>query len=108
MSQQTTFTWAEWHAEARRRFGDDSRHWAFVCPSCGYVQSVQDYHDASAPESAIAFSCVGRWTGATQKIFSKKGGPCNYAGGGLFLLNPVAIHDGEHIHHLFAFAEPSI
>ena len=54
-------THAEWLAEGKRRFGEDFNKWRFVCPVCGFVQSVQDYKDAGAPQDAVAFSCVGRW-----------------------------------------------
>lgn len=92
----------QWQAEGARRFGPDPMTWRFVCPSCGYVASVQDYKDAGAPESAVAFSCVGRWLPRCVEMFQKPG-PCNYAGGGLFGLNPVEIEGREA--RIFAFAE---
>lgn len=57
-----TMTHAEWLAEATRRFGDDPMAWKFVCPSCGHIASVQDWKDAGAPEGAVAFSCIGRYS----------------------------------------------
>lgn len=94
-------TKAEWEAEGRRRFGDDMRQWRFVCPSCGHVASVQDWFDAGATEGQVAFSCVGRYLGNAKEMCQRPG-PCNYAGGGLFRLNPQDV-DGEGF---FAFAEP--
>lgn len=95
----------EWITEAARRFGPDPLDWRFVCPSCGHVASVRDWKDAGAPESAAAFSCVGRWTGRMGVSLWTKPGPCNYAGFGLFQINPVAVdHDGV-IHCVFAFAD---
>jgi len=95
----------EWLAEGRRLFGDDVLQWRFVCPSCGHVASVQDWKDAGAPEGAVAFSCVGRYTGAGgEKTFAKSGGPCDYAGGGLIGLNPVEV-GGTRV---FAFATPDM
>ncbi len=86
------YTREEWGAEAARRFGDDLLNWKFVCPSCGHVQSAQDYRDAGAPVTAVGFSCVGRWDGHMSRgAFQGNGGPCNYAGGGLIHLNPVTI-----------------
>ncbi len=103
----TRMTIAEWKAEAVRRFGEDPMRWAFVCPSCGHVATVQDWMDAGATESAVAFSCVGRWIAADDaKTFKREGGPCNYAGGGLFKLNPVIVtYDGGE-HEVFDFAPP--
>lgn len=97
-----SITMEEWHAEGVRRFGTDEMRWRFICPSCGHVASVQDYKDAGAPENVVAFSCVGRWLPNAVQILEKPG-PCNYAGGGLFRLNPVQI-DGR-TERYFAFAE---
>lgn len=101
---KTKMTHAEWLAEAERRFGADQEGWRFVCPVCKHVTSVADWREAGATEGAIAFSCVGRWLPRARKAFEGQGpGPCNYAGGGLFPLNPVDV-DGLTV---FAFAEPN-
>jgi len=99
-------THQEWEKEAIRRFGQDPMRWKFVCPSCGYVASVQDWKDAGATEGHVAFSCIGRNLGSEKEIFDKTGGPCNYAGGGLFGLNPVEVvfPEGKVI-RVFNFAE---
>jgi len=93
---------ADWEDEGKRRFGENVRQWRFVCPSCSYVASVQDWLDAKAPEGAVGFSCVGRYRSAkAQEAFTGPPGPCNYAGGGLFQINPVYV-EGTRV---FAFAE---
>ncbi len=98
----------EWVAEGQRRFGPAVSRWRFVCPSCNHVASVADWIEAKAPEEAVAFSCIGRWTGAPgSNTFGRAGGPCQYAGGGLFKLNPVLVVDENgKDHQVFAFAEP--
>lgn len=97
-----TLTKAEWEAEGEHRFGPDRMKWRFVCPVCKHVQTPEDYKAAGAPETAIAFSCVGRWVEGAHKAFERtQNGPCNYAGGGLFRLNPVQI-DGEYGYFEFA------
>jgi hypothetical protein len=106
----TTYTQEEWRAEAVKRFGKDHKQWKFICPVCKYVQSVQDYIDAEAPQGAIGFSCVGRYVSESKEAFDvsvKEEGPCNYAGGGLFRLNPVKVilPDGSE-EQAFAFADP--
>jgi hypothetical protein len=102
----TTYSHDEWTAEAQRRFGKDPMVWQFVCPVCGHVTTVQDWKDAGAPETAVAFSCVGRWLPDAKDAFGKDGaGPCNYAGGGLIRLNPVEVTlDDGHIRQTFDFA----
>jgi hypothetical protein len=112
-------THSEWLVEAKRRFGEDPLTWKFVCPACGHVASVGDWKKAGAPESAVAFSCVGRWVGVKRDALGlnpekvKRGelppaegsGPCNYAGAGLFCLNPVAVEFEGNTHRMFAFAD---
>lgn len=104
--QRVLMTHDEWVAEASRRFGSDPMNWRFVCPSCGHVAAVADWKAAGAPEYAVAFSCVGRWAGGgASQAFTGQVGPCCYAGGGLFRLNPVTVEkDGKTI-NVFAFAE---
>ena len=97
----------EWNAEGERRFGTDRLNWKFKCPACKHVASVRDYKEAMAPEGAVGFSCIGRWTGALREAFEGKRerpGPCNYAGGGLIGLNPVEIVVGDKSHRMFEFA----
>ena len=111
---QVTYTLAEWRAKATALFGEDFMKWKFVCPVCRHVASVADWKDAGAPVKSAAFSCVGRWAGVNPKI--AKGtigpngiegkGPCNYAGGGLFQLNPVVVVDPDGVEmKAFAFAD---
>lgn len=100
---------ATWVEEAQKRFGLDEMGWKFICPACGHVASVQDWKDAGAPQGAVAFSCLGRYTGDPKKAadaaFRQAGGPCNYTGGGLIGLNPVRVvfEDGKTSDH-FDFA----
>ena len=80
---RTRYTYEEWLREGEKRFGKDHANWKFKCPSCGYVASAADYKEAGAPQGAVGFSCIGRWSGHMDKdMFRKDGGPCNYAGGG--------------------------
>ena len=104
----TKITYREWVEEGKRLFGPDSKNWKFVCPVCGHVQSIKDFEEQTELsreeiEQVIGFSCIGRWTGKLLESNVKLGGPCNYAGGGLFKLNPIEVdHEGES-HRLFAF-----
>ena len=115
MSPSVKYTLDEWRAKATELFGKDPLKWKFVCPICGHIASVQDWKDAGASDRSAAFSCVGRWTGANPKISKgsvgpnvlKGKGPCDYAGGGLFRLNPVSVVDPDgHETNVFAFADP--
>lgn len=87
-------TTKDWSDEGVRLFGKDKMNWKFACPICNSVMSVRDYKDAGAPENAVGFSCIGRYMNKRRDAFTDDGpGPCNYAGGGLFKLNPVLIGD---------------
>ena len=103
-TEPTRITESAWLQEVTRRFGPDSRAWRFCCPSCDHIASIQDWKDAGASEADFAFSCVGRHLPNPKRLFDKPG-PCDYAGGGLFKLNPVTVvrENGAEI-SLFAFA----
>lgn len=97
----------EWHALGKTLFGDNMLFWKFVCPICKTVIEVRDYKNAKAPQSAIGFNCIGRYFKDAQKAFGdkkiKKGNPCDYAGGGLFRLNPVEVDCDGTILNVFDF-----
>lgn len=83
---------AEWIAEGRARYGSDWKAWAFVCPSCGQRQTIGEMISAGMPESMFAFSCIGRALNSEVELGKPtQGHGCNYAGGGLFKLNPVTV-----------------
>lgn len=86
------------------RFGDDPTQWKVVCPSCGTVQSLQDFFDAAKPTNAdemnalarmVGFSCIGRVTGAKGAFNREKYAPCNYTSGGLFCINTLTVLDED-------------
>lgn len=99
-------THEEWEKEAIEKFGKDPLGWKFVCPMCGHIASIQDWKDAGASEGEVAFSCVGRRTKDPAKAFGggKKKGPCDYAGGGLFRVNPVHVEYDGGVRETFEFA----
>jgi hypothetical protein len=104
MVELMSMTLEEWIQEGERRFGPDRLNWKFVCPVCGHIASAGDWKAAGAREAEVAFSCIGRHIPGSRSAFEDKGeGPCNYAGGGLFRLNPVQIDENED--RLFAFAD---
>ena len=101
----------EWQAAARELFGDDPAKWRFVCPSCGLECDAGEWmrrgeaiggEEADHAEGMIAFSCVGRLTPGKVAEMWEKPGPCNYAGGGFFTINPVSIKGRAT--NVFAFA----
>jgi hypothetical protein len=88
-------TYEEWKQEGIKRYGEDKRNWKFKCPNCGHVQTFNDFLKEGCSEDdaqgMIGFSCIGRIMKECKgELFNKKS-PCNYAGGGLFRLNPIMI-----------------
>lgn len=97
-----TISFEDWKKKGRELFGEDSKQWKFKCPICETSQSIRDFIDAGVDEDeardSIAFECIGRHLPKeeTQSAFKsgKKfitGKPCDYAGYGLFKLNPVKV-----------------
>ncbi len=98
-----------WEKEGTKRYGKDKMKWKFRCPSCGKIQSTEDYKNAEAPEDAVAYSCVGRWNGSTGVMCKGDELGCNYAGGGLIQLNPIKVklsNGRNNYHDIFDFADP--
>ncbi|MET7363180.1 VVA0879 family protein [Streptomyces sp. NPDC005562] len=84
--------------EMRRRFGDDSDRWAFVCPSCSDVATIADWREAltenetvgadgeriTDPGILIGQQCLGRTLGALRGPQEDwKGRGCDWAAFGL-------------------------
>lgn len=85
----------EWKSEMIKRYGE-RENFEFVCPVCKFPQTVKQCEEAGAGRGEIGFSCIGRHVDGSRKAFGNKNnnknkGPCDYAGGGLFALNPVTV-----------------
>lgn len=104
----------DWLEKATMLYGEKSGDWKFKCPVCETVQTARDFVNAGLSKeeasSSIAIECIGRYLPVKQKAIGEKkiikGKPCNYAGYGLFRLNPVEIEmsDGSK-QYAFAFAD---
>ena len=81
---------ADWRSEGHKRYGDKITDWVMRCPLCKIETKVQEWLDHDAPNQ-VAFSCIGRAKGSKREALASGEGPCNYAGGGLFRLNPVTV-----------------
>lgn len=96
---------ADWHAEGIARFGENPLKWKFVCPSCGMVQTAEDWKGYGIPfrdvDRQVGFNCIGRrilsvcpTADVVEFGDMNKGFGCNYTGGGLFRVNPVEVEFG--------------
>ncbi len=100
MAEVRRITKQEWLDEGERLFGADMWCWQFVCPSCGHVQSPEDfrqYKDQGATPDDARFNCIGRFNGHIHvDAFGGPGsGPCNYTSGGLLNISPVRVTDRD-------------
>jgi hypothetical protein len=103
----------DWQKEAVKRYGTDHNTWKFRCPSCLNIMTPKMYHDfgitSGMPKESVqnmmAFSCVGRLMDKPQEMLVNGKGFCNYAGAGLFRLNPILVKfpEGEE-RRFFDFA----
>jgi hypothetical protein len=102
----------DWILAGEERYGKDRKKWSFRCPVCGFAATGEDYAAAGAGKGCVGFSCIGRWMPKCDRAFDyvrkngeAKKGPCDYAGGGLFRLNPIHVKDGFREHEFFDFAD---
>jgi hypothetical protein len=108
-----TLTLAEYYAELKAQGVAQIEDAAFICPMCQTIQSARDLIAAGAGknldevEKYLAYSCVGRFTGAPSPRRKPDGKPCNWTLGGLFQLHEMEVItlDGEH-HPRFMLATP--
>jgi hypothetical protein len=108
-----TMTLDEYKAAVKAQ-GVPHEHIAMKCPMCGTIQSGADLiaagagADFDAVEKYLAFSCVGRFTGAGSPRKVPDGQPCNWTLGGLFTLHKLEVvtPDGKK-HPRFELATPA-
>lgn len=83
------YTKAEWLEELKKRFGEDAKKWAFVCPACGRVTTLQEIKDAGGKPNDGYSRCIGRLngkgvSGSTMKKNEHPEDGCDWASFGLF------------------------
>lgn len=94
-------TLEEWREKGTELFGPKMEKWKFECPSCGHVQTIEDFValGMTKQEGAdrVYFSCIGRWNGNMKNdaFQGKKASPCNYTSGGLINIAPVIVTTGS-------------
>jgi len=113
VSNIETVTIPEFRARLKAQGVNRHEDFAFKCPMCGTVQSGQSLicagagKDFDAVEKYVAFSCVGRFTGAGAPRKKPDGKPCNWTLGGLFSTHKLAIVDEQgKAHPRFEIASP--
>ena len=76
------YTYQEWLAEVKKRFGDDPNNWAFACPACGKVSTIKEFKNAGADPNDAYQACIGRYTGKGAPVKDSKEG-CNWVAFGV-------------------------
>lgn len=109
----TVITLDQFHEQMRAQ-GVPLVHIAFKCPMCGTVQSAYSLIQVGAGKSMdevdkyMAFSCIGRWTGAGPHTpGTAPGGGCDWTLGGLFRIHKTeVVFPNGHRRPLFELATP--
>jgi hypothetical protein len=99
---------AELVAEAKERFGDDPKAYAFLCPKCEDVATIADFIDVGEPDAA-GQHCIGRNLGALKVLPDEwQGRGCDWTAYGLFG-GPwtVVMPDGREVHS-FPLADKAV
>lgn len=109
-----TITVAQFHTELKAQGVATHLDFAFRCPICKTIQSARDLIaagvgvDFDRVESRLAFSCVGRFTGADEH---KKGMPpgrgCNWTLGGLLQVHELVVLTEDGKYPRFELATPA-
>lgn len=88
----------DWIAELKKRFGNDAKNWAFKCPQCGHIQTIQDFidHKIDEPESKVMFSCIGRYV---------KNIGCDWTLGGLLKIHTYSVFCNGKVSPVFEMAD---
>jgi hypothetical protein len=98
LNSESIINYEDWISELKSRFGEDSKKWAFKCPNCGNVQTVQDFVDNGLEEykDYVYFNCIGRY-------IKDKG--CDWTMGGLLKINKVSVMKDAKIFHVFEMVD---
>ena len=88
----------EWKAEGNAMYGADPKKWKFKCPSCGHIQTGEDFEKIEKVESwqKVYKECIGRYV---------EGEVCNWAAYGLFRTLGKGRIVGDNNTEIFGFAE---
>lgn len=123
MSTRRQIPESEFVSEAKKRFGEDPRHWKVVCPMCRTAQSPADLlatgkfvPGSGEVNKVFGYSCIGRFTGQRDEgIIARHAGQlwdkgCNWTLGGLLQCHEVEIvrEDGTTYPHFDLAPAPSV
>ena len=80
----------DWLARGKELYGPDMLDWQFVCPACGHVQTLREFHEAGIdPDYGVA-NCASR--------FGLGGNPtCKWTTGGLLRLGGCYVINRNYI-----------
>lgn len=98
LNSESIINYEDWLSELKSRFGEDSKKWAFKCPSCGNVQTAQDFVDNGLGEHKdnVYFNCIGRY-------MKNKG--CDWSLGGFLKINKISVMKDAKIFPVFEMAD---
>jgi hypothetical protein len=106
------YTEAEWNAEGEKLFGPDKDKWAFECPNCKNVMSLEraraEFVELKGSKWLVYQECVGRYSVVAHMAKKVDGKACDWCSYGLFRgPDVVVMPDGKET-GVFAFARPTV
>lgn len=101
LNSESVISYEDWLNQLKSKFGDDSTKWAFKCPSCGNIQTPQDFIDNGIGEHKdnVYYNCIGRYI---------KGKGCDWTLGGLFQINKVSVMKDAKVFPVFEIADKEL
>jgi hypothetical protein len=98
LTSESIINYDDWILELKARFGDDPKQWAFVCPSCGNVQTIQHFidHGLKGLADNVYYHCIGRYV---------KNIGCDWTLGGLLKINKVSVMRNAQVFPVFEMAD---
>ena len=97
LESENIIQYEDWINQLKEKYGTDTNKWAFKCPSCGNVQTKQDFLDNNVedPENKVYYSCLGRYV---------KGKGCDWTLGGLLQINKTSVFKDGKVFPTFEIA----
>lgn len=95
LTSEKIVLYEDWKNELESRFGKNPNKWAFVCPSCGHIQTKEDFIAAGKEDGSPYYNCIGRY---------KSGVGCDWTLGGLLSIHTTSVLKDAQVFPVFEMA----
>lgn len=99
LTRRNVVTLEQWEAEGERLYGKNRLEWRFRCPTCGHIQTPQEFKAAGIGPHAAYQSCASRYGLGGKST-------CKWTVGGLLITGGRYVIDARYRPRLiFEFAD---